>query len=407
MQDTLAARDQVLFWLAFGWGASVFFPVGIAYSFALLMLAALCLRPGLAARLARLRSSGIAWPVAAFVGWTLLVLLAHPWLEDSGTRLFHVLRVVLLLAMGLMLAPMEARAAIFGYLVAGVLGALVVAVHHVWGLPAWDIWGSLLKSRNNFSSGNMIMMASAAGLFVYLGLRNDPAWIDRWTSWGAALALTVTVVEHALSRNAQLLLPALVIFAVVVHSRAWRPLALAFGVVAALAVGAWELSPTTQGRFHAVLSEGRRIATEGDYTTGVGERWRMANEAWQGMQEHPVLGTGVGSWLPRWRSVAAQTGKSLAPEARQRHIEINNPHNEYLLAGMEMGVPGMLILVWLLVALLRFGWRARTTEGGTTFILAASVALSAMINAPLRDAALGMTLLWLLGASMATQAGRR
>ena len=388
-------------WLAFSWGACAFFPVGVAYAHLLLVLLLLAAAPDLRARAQRLGDIYPFWPVAAVLAWTLVAVAAGPWLEDTPTRLFHIVRVMVVLMVGMELSRAEARMGIAGFLVGAVCAALVVAIHHVWGLPEWSIWGSLLRSRNNLSSGNMIMMATAAGLFFYLGLRDDPAWLDRWTAWGAALALSMTVIAHALSRNAQALLPALGLVAVVVHFRAWRACAAGLAVTAVLAVAAWHLSPATRGRFDAVVTEAARVVSDGNYTTGVGERWRMASEAWQGMQNHPLLGTGVGSWLPRWREVAHETGGNLGPEALLRHIEINNPHNEYLLAGMEMGVPGLLILVWLLAALVSTGWRARSTAGGATVVLGASVALSALINAPLRDAALGMTLLWLLAVSMA------
>jgi hypothetical protein len=39
--------------------------------------------------------------------------------------------------------------------------------------------------------------------------------------------------------------------------------------------------------------------------------------------------------------------------------------------------------------------------GGITAIIGMSLFATALVNAPFRDAALGMTLLWLLGASMA------
>lgn len=396
-----ARKVNWLQWLAFSWGASAFFPVGIAYAHFLLVLLLLLAAPDLRARAQHLRSVYPFWPVAAVLAWTLVAVAAGPWLEDTPTRLFHIARVALVLMTGMLLSHREARMAIAGFLVGAVCAALLVALHHVWGLPDWSIWGSLLRSRNNLSSGNMIMMATAAGLFFYLGLRNDPAWLDRWTAWGAALGLSMTVILHALSRNAQALLPALGLVAVVVQFRAWRACAAGFAVAAVLAVAAWEISPATRGRFEAVVTEATRVVSDGNYTTGVGERWRMASEAWHGMQSHPLFGTGVGSWLPRWRVVGQETGQSLGPDALLRHVEINNPHNEYLLAGMEMGVPGLLLLVWMLAALVSTGWRARSTAGGATVVLGASVALTALINAPLRDAALGMSLLWLLAVSMA------
>ena len=99
--------------------------------------------------------------------------------------------------------------------------------------------------------------------------------------------------------------------------------------------------------------------------------------------------------------VWAQLGPSQPPELHAQFSEINNPHNDFLLTGMEIGIPGMMLMVWLLGAFFWSGWCTRSTLGGVTVIFAASIAGTALVNAPLRDAALGMTLLWLLGVSMA------
>ena len=399
MAGRQAAGNKLLFWLAFSWGVCTFFPVGVAYAH--MLLVAGCLAVDMRQRMARLRRPALLWPMAAFLLWTLLALVFGAWFEDSPTRLFHVVRVLVLLMMGLLLTRTEAAMSICGLLVGAVLAALIVAVHHVWGLPPWTIWNSLLKSRQNFSSGNMIMMAIAAGLFFYLGLRNDQQWIDRWVAWAAALALAVTVAAHAVSRNAQMLLPILLAVATLCHYRAWRAMLLSIGLAAAMALAALQLSATTHSRFFEMVDEGQRVAAVSDYTTSVGERWRMNQEALRGMLAHPVFGTGLGSWLPRWRVVALESIATLPAEKRADHIEINNPHNDFLLAGMETGIPGMLAMAWLLGAFLLAGWRQRSTAGGMTVILAAGVTVTALVNAPLRDAALGMTLLWLLGASVA------
>ena len=392
--------------LAFTWGACTFFPVGVGYLNLLLMLMALGTSGDLCERVTRFRGTRLAWPMAAFLAWALVAAAVGPWVEDSPTRLFHIVRVLLVLTMGMLLSPSEARLAIGGFLVAALLAALAVAVHHVWGLPEWDIWGSLLRSRNNFSSGNMIMMATAVGLLFYLGLGTTERGL-RWTAWGGGLGLTVTVAEHALSRNAQLLLPVLVLAALTFQFRAWRAIATGLVIVAVMGTAAWYLSPSTHARFQAGLQQAQNISSESNYTTSVGVRWRMNQEAWRGMLEQPVFGTGLGSWLPRWKPVAVATGQRLEPEMLVRHIEINNPHNDFLLTGMETGVPGLLTVVWLMFAFLRMGWRRRTAASGVTFLLAVSLVFTALINAPLRDAALGMTLLWLLGASIAAQGGVR
>lgn len=400
----MAARGvvsaRVLPWLAFSWGACTFFPVGFAYAHLLLLL--IFLSPGLGPRLVRLRTEqSLLWPMAALLGWTLLALAAGPWLEDTPTRLFHVVRVLLLLVVGMLLTRVEAAMALRGLLAGALLAALIVAVHHVWGLPPWTIWSSLLSSRQNFSSGNMIMMATAAGLCFHLGLRNDQGWIERWVAWAAALALAVTVAAHSVSRNAQLLLPIGLALAIFYHYRIWRAAWLSLALALAMFVAALNFSANAQARFFDMVDQLQRVVAVRDYSRGVGERWRMYDEAVRGMLKHPVLGTGLGSWLPNWRIVAQDSMGTLTPEQRVRHAEINNPHNDYLLAGMETGVPGLLATVWLVVAFLREGWRRRSTAGGVTVLLASALAVTALINAPLRDAALGMTLLWLLGASVA------
>ena len=309
--------------------------------------------------------------------------------------------------MGMALEPPEARAALAGFLVAAVLAALVVAVHHVWGLPAWAIWSSLLSSRNNFSSGNMITMATAAGVSLYLGLSARRAPADRWLALAAALALALTVAFHAVSRNSQLLLALLLLAAVVCRFRSWRMALAGALVVVALAAAMWQYSPTTRSRFLELAGNLQGATSGANYATSGGVRWRMYQEAVQGMLEHPVLGTGVGSWLPHWRSVWLGMDVDLAPATKLQFAEINNPHNDFLLAGMETGVPGLLLLAWVLARFIRLGWQQNSVPGGLTVLMGVSLFATCLVNAPLRDAALGMTLLWLLGAALAAQGSPR
>lgn len=396
-----AAIDQALRYLAFSWGFCAFFPLGLAYLHFLLLLALLLVRGRWFSRQWWTGQRMLVLPMLAFLAWAAVAALVGGWHADTGTRLFHTARVVLLLLVGMALTPREARQAMLGFLCAAVLAALIVAAHHVWGLPPWDIWSSLLASRNNKSSANMIMMAVAAGGFFYLGLRNDPAWIGRKWSWPIALGLATVVAAHGVSRNAQLLLPVLAMVAIVCHLRRWLAVPAAAALALLLSVGAYQLSPATQQRFDTAFDQVRQVVSAADYTTGIGERWRMAAFAWEGMLARPVFGTGLGSWLPLWRPVAAETGKGLDAESLERHVEINNPHNDFLLAGMETGVPGLVFTAWLLLAFAWRGWHDRSEHGDATVLLAIGLIAIAMFNAPLRDAALGMTLLWLMGATVA------
>ncbi len=399
------SRTNLVRLVAFSWGFAAFLPVGVMYLNMLLMLAALGFAPAILQRMGAVLRRPVVLPIALMFVWTLIAALAGDWVGDTPTRLFHVARVVLLLLMGLVLTASEARAALAGFLVAALAASAVVAAHHVWGLPPWEIWASLLRSRNNFSSGNMITMATAAGVFAHIGVSGHLSPRGTWLAWLAALVLALTVALHAVSRNAQLLLVLLLLAAVLYRFRSMRSALGGVAVVLALVAALWQLSPTTRTRF-AELADNLQSATNGqNYATSGGVRWRMYQEAFQGMVEHPVLGTGVGSWLPHWRSVWMDLDKQDSPEIRYLFAEINNPHNDFLLAGMESGVAGLLILAWLLLACIRQGWRTRSPSGGVTVVLGVSLFVTTLVNAPFRDAALGMTLLWLLGSSLATQEG--
>jgi len=398
------AREAWVSYVALSWGFCAYFPVGLMYLHLLVMLVALGVSANLADRMRCLRQTPFVAPIACLLAWTVLVVLVGDWYPDTGTRLFHIGRVSLVLCLALMLTPTEARMAFGGFMLGSIVAALIVALHHVVGLPDWAIWKSLLSVRGNFSSGNMITMATASGILFFLAMRRKADARERWLALLAALALGATVAFHSVSRNSQLLLVLLAMASVLYRFRTLQ--ASVAGVLLALALGGalWQFSPNIQTRFAEVGRNLQAAESDGNYSTGVGVRWRMYQEAIAGMAESPVFGTGLGSWLPRWRSVAKPLDKGLDPDAPNRFSEVNNPHNEFLLAGMETGVVGMLLVVWLLSLFVVNAWQRQSTFGGITLVMGTSLVMTALVNAPLRDAALGMTLLWLLGASAA---GRR
>ena len=398
-----AAGSRVLRLAAFVWGCCAFFPVGVMYLNLVLMLLALTFQPDIVRRMRQLPYSVVFWPILLVLIWTALAAALGPWLPDTATRLFHAARVALVLFMGLLLAPAEARAGLAGFLAGAAGAALVVAVHHVWGLPNWPIWSSLLSSKNNFSSGNMITMATASGVCFILGLGGRLGRREGWLALALALALALTVAFHSVSRNSQLLLAVLLLGAVFCSFRSLRSVLVGVLVVLALAASLWHFSATIQNRFTELANDLQSAAIGISYASSGGVRWRMYQEAVQGMLDHPLLGTGVGSWLPHWRSVWLGLAVDLPPEIRQQFAEINNPHNDFLLAGMETGVVGLVLLAWLLVRFIRHGWLKHSAAGGITAIIGTSLFATALVNAPFRDAAFGMTLLWLLGVSMAAQ----
>lgn len=385
--------------VAFSWGLCTYIPLGVLYLHLLLMLLALGFSGNLRERLRDLPQGVFVWPIIAMLCWSAAVAILGHWFPDTQTRLFHMFRVALLLVLGMLLLRNEVLAAMAGFLVAAVCAALIVSIHHVWGLPNWQVWGSLLESRNNFSSGNMISMAMASGIFFWLALRKSADSDLRWLALLSALILGAVVTMHALSRNAQLLLLILLVVAMAYRFRSFKGSMAGLAVVLTLVAATWQLSPLTRDRFTRAADDLQHALGAADYSTSVGVRLRMYEEAVQGIASHPIMGTGIGSWLPRWRVVWKSISGNLPPASQREFSEVNNPHNDFLLAGMETGLPGMLLLAWLLARGLRHAWRRESCMGGVSAIVCMTVVTTAMVNAPFRDAALGMTLLWLLGGS--------
>lgn len=400
-------QHKLLGWICFSWGLCAYFPIGIMYLHLLAMLVVMpwVLAPDWRSAVQRLRGLAMVVPMVLLLGWTVLVAMVGDWVADTPTRLFHMLRVVLVLCLGMLLPAAAARMAFAGLLAGSCVAVAIVALHHAVGLPDWTVWSSLLQSRNNFSSGNMITMATTCGLclvLVFGGARRTlvPRTLAA-LALALALALSVTVALHAVSRNAQLLLVLLLLAALVYWHRSLRAVLAGAAVAVTLAAVVWTTSPLARERFVDLVHNLQDVATQGNFSTSVGVRWRMYEEAVQGIVAHPLIGTGVGSWLPRWQTVWAELGPTQPTQLQAQFADINNPHNDYLLTGTETGIPGMLLLVWLVLGFIRHGWRQRSVEGGITTVMALAIGTTALVNAPFRDAALGMTLLWLLGASTA------
>ena len=144
-KNAFTFREKFILFAALSWGLCAFFPIGVVYLNLILMLLALGVIPNLALWLRAVRQGGIFAPVLASL----------------------------------------------------------VAAHYVWGTPHWAIGNGHLSSRNNFSSGNMIPLAVASGVFFMVSGGDSRG--GRWLALVAALALGVIVALHVPSRNSQLL----------------------------------------------------------------------------------------------------------------------------------------------------------------------------------------------------------
>lgn len=253
----------------------------------------------------------------------------------------------------------------------------------VAGVPVpWATSQDALAHATVFSNYlvQSIMTAVLAAVCWHLRAFVAPGW-RRWAAVAiAALAMCSTLLVMP-GRTGHVV--AIVVISLAIGwalPKRWRYAgALAPVVVAALL---FAVSHSVRERAEQVVTESVDYLAHAKNQSSSGERlnyWRRSVEA---IQERPLHGFGVGSFNAQYNRLDA--GRGNPPT-----FNIKNPHQEFLLWGVEAGIPGMLMLCVLLACL----WRdARVGERQcrqAAMSVVAGLVVSCMFNSTLFDAAIG------------------
>jgi O-antigen ligase len=376
--------------MAFLGSCVVFMPVGMGYlAMLLLLIAFLVDRCSFGVRWERLRQHPVWWPIVAFIGWSVVVMVFQErWFAETPSNLFHIIRIALTLMFAVMLSRDELIWALWGLAVAYLWAAGLLLLHAVIGLPLWSAWRDLLFYSSNKSISDAILIAIAAGLAV---LSVNPREIKS-ALVTCAVALLCLLVQGIFlpNRTAQLALLIGLFFAWVHAFRSHLCLLalLGLGLVGVFCVVVWGI-PSLHDRFALGFSE-LQAATSGVPVTGDPGSWGirviMYETTYQMILDSPWLGNGIGAWNVLWvqRVPAMFAG-------------FNMPHNDYLWMGAQAGWPGLCVFGSLLMTGLRQGWRRSDQAGRALLFVTAVVCVAAMFNTATRDAQIGLPLLWVLG----------
>lgn len=151
-----------------------------------------------------------------------------------------------------------------------------------------------------------------------------------------------------------------------------------------IALGLFASSTKVRDRLTQVGHEVQSYSAKGVSTTSSGVRLAFWHRALEMMKEKPVLGAGVGSWSTEYNRLERSQNPA--------HLDIGgngNPHQEYLLWGLQLGVPGVAFLFALMGAVL---WDARRMEkiyARATLSVLAGLAVACLFNSSLYDALIG------------------
>jgi O-antigen ligase len=376
-------------------GFVTFWPVGMTYLFMMLLIISMLLqRSQWSARWQGLRSRWIVGILAFAVIWPLLTLLWHPLFNDTGTRLFHLVRVSLILLAGLLLLERERDWAIKGFVIGALVAATIISVHYIRPLPEWDPWKHLLLEKSHNASQKMVAMASAAGLLIaLLGCRSlSVSW--KMVCLAGFVWMCAVVFLHGTSRNAHLVFISMPVALLIYHLRNWKIWTLVGLVLVVMLFISAQVKPQVWLQTTASMERLSRISDIETIETSTMLRMKQWSTAVEQLQKHPIEGTGLGSWQSIWSKTPL-----VSPESNARGL--NNPHNDYLLNAAETGVLGLLSVLAIVVWFAWRSWRMNSLWGAAAFCLTSAVAVTAFVNAPFRDGGFGMSLMWLMAAATA------
>jgi O-antigen ligase len=129
---------------------------------------------------------------------------------------------------------------------------------------------------------------------------------------------------------------------------------------------------------------------EGGVTTSAGARLAMYKSTLILVKRHPLFGGGTGSLEHEY--------KSLAESQHSTMVKVTNPHNQYLLTTQELGVVGLICLLWMWLTHWRTSYRLSSSDYGFALRgLVITITVGSLFNSLILDASEGQFYCVLVG----------
>lgn len=161
------------------------------------------------------------------------------------------------------------------------------------------------------------------------------------------------------------------------YAMSWREVAGLGMLVLFLTYSAYHLVPRLHERVNQATADFKEWQPGTHYPTSTGERLEFYSNTLSLVEQHPLLGVGTGGFPAAYAQKISDTGVGKPTR---------NPHNEYLLITAQIGVGGLLLLLYLFFTQWRHAARLPTTfEQDAARGLVLTIAITAMFNSPLLD----------------------
>jgi O-antigen ligase len=231
-----------------------------------------------------------------------------------------------------------------------------------------------------------IMMAFGAFLFAEMGLMAQ-ARASRWAWFALSILAIFNVTTMVPGATGYLILGTLVVLfgARCAH---WRG-ALCATAALTLFAGVLLLTQTKfQDRLTAIAAEVGQWRSDQPARTSAGLRLEFYQNTLAVIAKHPLVGVGTGGFPKAYAEQVRGTGKT----------ETRNPHNEFLNIMAQIGIAGLVALVWLF----SLQWRLAANlddpmERALARALILTMIIGCLFNSLLLDHTEGLFYAWLTG----------
>lgn len=169
---------------------------------------------------------------------------------------------------------------------------------------------------------------------------------------------------------------------------------LATTLILLLALYAYSL--TFKTRLAGVVTESQQYVQKTDVQTSAGWRLNAWHRSLQAIAEKPLYGHGVGSWALTVKRIEGEKGVAVFGESNS-----SNPHQEYLLWGVELGVIGLLLFLLLLFSIAKDALQFSEPIQRAIFSVVAVLAVACLFNSAVYDDLIGDYFCITLGLLMA------
>ena len=254
-----------------------------------------------------------------------------------------------------------------------------------WGWTPGIVFTSYLDQ-------SIIFSVTAAVLWH---LRRENLW-PAWLGLAMAVAMLANVLVLLPGRTGYLIaILVLTLVAVWALPKRWQwPAVLLVPIL--MMTSLWFGSSKIQARIALVAAESRAFISNAEVGSSAAFRLNAWRRSWQAIAEQPLTGHGVGAWTGVVKRLEGANGTAVFGSGK-----LSNPHQEFMLWGVELGLLGLLLLPAWIVALLRdfVRFKAPVAHAGISVTLAMAVAC--LFNSSLFDGLIGDYFCVLLGLLLA------